>query len=45
MGISKEFVGFSNNVKGLFGPPEFDRMAFKVSSQTYITIMLGKAKQ
>lgn len=45
MGIPKEFVGFSNNVKGLFGPPKFDKTAFEVSSQTNITIVLGKAKK
>lgn len=44
MGIPKEFVGFSNNVKGLFGPPKFDKTSFEVSSQTNIAIVLGKAE-
>jgi len=31
MGIPKEGYGFSNNAKGSFGPPSFDKMIFQVS--------------
>jgi uncharacterized protein (DUF2141 family) len=30
MGIPKEGFGFSNNAKGKFGPPSFDKMIFEV---------------
>lgn len=31
MGIPKEGYGFSNNAKGKFGPPPFDKMIFEVT--------------
>ena len=31
MGIPKEGYGFSNNAKGAFGPPSFDKMLFELS--------------
>jgi len=31
MGIPKEGYGFSNNAKGTFGPPSFDKMVFEIS--------------
>ena len=31
MGIPKEGYGFSNNAKGTFGPPSFDKMVFDLS--------------
>ena len=31
MGIPKEGYGFSNNAKGTFGPPSFDKMLFELS--------------
>ena len=30
MGIPKEGYGFSNNAKGTFGPPSFDKMLFEL---------------
>ena len=44
LGIPKELVGFSNNAKGSFGPPSFDKAAFKLSESKSINITLGKAK-
>lgn len=34
MGIPKEGYGFSNNAKGSFGPPSFDKMLFEISQST-----------
>lgn len=31
MGIPKEGYGFSNNAKGTFGPPSFDKMLFEIT--------------
>ncbi len=31
MGIPKEGYGFSNNAKGKFGPPSFDKMIFELA--------------
>ena len=31
MGIPKEGYGFSNNAKGKFGPPSFDKMIFDLA--------------
>jgi len=44
LGIPAELVGFSNNAKGLFGPPAFEKAAFTLSVPTTINILLGKAK-
>lgn len=39
MGIPKEGYGFSNDAKGSFGPPSFEKSSFKVEkSQQQITI-------
>lgn len=38
--IPKEPVGFSNNVKGRFGPPGFDKTAFDFSESKTIVITL-----
>ncbi|MCW5516694.1 DUF2141 domain-containing protein [Muriicola sp. Z0-33] len=43
-GIPKELVGFSNNAKGSFGPPSFEKAAFQLSDSKSISITLGKAK-
>lgn len=44
LGIPKEVYGFSNNAKGMFGPPSFKDCLFEVNqSLTRITINLGKA--
>ncbi len=40
-GIPKERYGFSNNVRGTFGPPEYDEAAFNLNSpkkEIFITI-------
>ena len=42
--IPTELVGFSNNVKGAFGPPSFENASFVISGPHEIEIMLGKAK-
>ncbi len=44
MRIPKEPYGFSNNAKGLFGPPSFEKAAFQIDELTIITINLTKAK-
>jgi uncharacterized protein (DUF2141 family) len=36
VGIPKEGFGFSNNAKGKFGPPSFDKMIFEVSKSDTI---------
>ena len=43
-GIPTELVGFSNNVKGLFGPPKFRKAAVTISEDAVISIELSKAK-
>jgi len=43
-GIPKELVGFSNNAKGYFGPPKFDKVVFEAFTSQQISINLGKAK-
>ena len=37
MGIPTESYGFSNNVKGLFGPPSFDKAKFHFNSDSMKT--------
>lgn len=44
MGIPKEPVGFSNNVKGTFGPPSFEETSFQLETDMEIVIHLGKAR-
>ena len=44
-GIPTEFVGMSNNAKGLFGPPSFEQTSFSLSTSTSISIVLGNAKE
>jgi len=44
LGIPSEAFGFSNNVKGLFGPPSFDKTSFKFPDKRVITIQLGKVE-
>ncbi len=36
MGIPKEGYGFSNNAKGTFGPPSFEKTVFSVMENTLI---------
>lgn len=44
LGIPKELVGFSNNARGVFGPPPFERASFQLIKPRTIEIVLGKAK-
>lgn len=44
-GIPSEPVGFSNNVKGVFGPPSFDKTSFTLSQSETITIALGRVDE
>jgi len=44
MGIPTELVGFSNNAKGLFGPPSFEETAFNLAASKTVHIVLGNAK-
>jgi len=44
-GIPTELVGFSNNAKGLFGPPDFDDVSIIVRGTTTVSIALGEAKE
>lgn len=41
LGIPKEGYGFSNNVKGTFGPPSFERWLFDFEENTRISIQLN----
>ena len=45
LGIPTELVGLSNNAKGLFGPPSFEKASFVLSEPLSIDIVLDKAKQ
>ena len=45
LGIPKEKVGFSNNVKGRFGPPSFDKTSFELDQSTHIEILLKRVKK
>jgi uncharacterized protein (DUF2141 family) len=38
MGIPKEPYGFSNNARGMFGPPSYTNAKFKISGDTNISI-------
>lgn len=44
LGIPKELVGFSNNAKGSFGPPSFEKTSFELKATKTITIHFGKAR-
>jgi len=44
LGIPTELVGFSNDAKGIFGPPDFDKAALVAQESQHITISLEKAK-
>lgn len=45
LGIPSELVGFSNNVKGIFGPPSFHKASFTFTESVTISIALGQAKR
>jgi uncharacterized protein (DUF2141 family) len=38
LGIPKEGYGFSNNAKGKFGPPSFDKMVFEIKQDTTVKL-------
>jgi uncharacterized protein (DUF2141 family) len=38
MGIPKEGYGFSNNAKGSFGPPPFEKWLFEISADKKISL-------
>ena len=40
MGIPKEPYGFSNNKKGKFGPPDFDKVQFDVSNDLTLQVSI-----
>jgi len=40
LGIPSEWVGSSNNVKSMFGPPSFEESAFELSAPKNITLKL-----
>jgi uncharacterized protein (DUF2141 family) len=44
-GIPTELVGMSNNAKGRFGPPSYEKAAFELTVSKTIRITLGKAKE
>jgi len=44
-GIPSEKVGFSNDAKGLFGPPSFTKAAFNLLTSTTIVVNLDDAKK
>ncbi len=44
LGIPTELVGMSNNAKGLFGPPSFEKTSFPLSQSLTIDIVLDQAK-
>jgi uncharacterized protein (DUF2141 family) len=41
VGIPKEGYGFSNDAKGLFGPPAFGKAAFSVEGEKRIVVRVG----
>ena len=45
IGIPTELVGFSNNAKGRFGPPSFERTSFKLAASKTIHIVFVGAKE
>ena len=44
-GIPTELVGVSNNAKGVFGPPSFDKTSFSVPESESISISLNPASE
>ena len=44
-GIPKELIAMSNNAKGRFGPPSFNKTKFDLHSNKTIEIRFGKAKE
>ena len=44
-GIPAELVGFSNNVRGIFGPPSFNKAKIQITESQELEIRLNKAKE
>ncbi len=44
LGIPKELIAMSNNAKGRFGPPGFDKTKFSIDSDKTIEVRFAKAK-
>ena len=44
LGIPKELIAMSNNAKGRFGPPSFEKTRFDVLADTTIEIRFAKVK-
>jgi len=44
LGIPKELIGFSNNARGRFGPPPFNKVSFELSESQIIVVSLRTAK-
>jgi len=44
LGIPSELVGFSNNAKGRFGPPSFEKTAFNLAASKTVHVVLENAK-
>lgn len=42
VGISKEPYGFSNNIMGRMGPPDFEDAAFEVNDDMEVVIKLNE---
>jgi len=45
LGIPTELVGFSNNVKGSFGPPSFNQVKIEFTDNKKISINLNSANE
>ena len=41
LGIPKEKYGFSNNKYGKFGPPDFDKIVFKVTAGKVVKLIIN----
>lgn len=39
MGVSKEAYGFSNNARGIFGPPDYEKVTFRFE-ETVMTVKI-----
>jgi uncharacterized protein (DUF2141 family) len=44
LGIPTELFAFSNQAKGLFGPPSYQSTLFELNKDTTLKLRLGKAK-
>ena len=45
LGIPKELIAMSNNAKGRFGPPGFEKTRFELRANKTIELRFGKAKE